>query len=96
MSRTFADEKTADEYEFSGKGPLFMALRFSIVGEKADEPYAKLAADLGLNESALRVAVHRLRQRYRQLIRKEIARTVATEAAQRPGWACGWQKPHSF
>jgi len=68
------------EYESAGKGPLFMALRFSIVGEKADEPYAKLAADLGLNEPALRVAVHRLRQRYRQLLRKEIARTVATEA----------------
>jgi RNA polymerase sigma-70 factor (ECF subfamily) len=68
------------EYESAGKGPLFMALRFSIAGEKADEPYAKLAADLGLNEPALRVAVHRLRQRYRQLLREEIARTVATEA----------------
>jgi len=68
------------EYESAGKGRLFMALRFSIAGEKADEPYAKLAADLGLNEPALRVTVHRLRQRYRRLLREEIARTVATEA----------------
>jgi RNA polymerase sigma-70 factor (ECF subfamily) len=68
------------EYESAGKGPLFMALRFSIVGEKPDEPYAKLATDLGLSEPALRVAVHRLRQRYRQLLRAEIAQTVATEA----------------
>jgi len=68
------------EYESPGKGSLFMALRFSIAGEKADEPYAKLAADLGLKEPALRVSVHRLRQRYRQLLREEIARTVATEA----------------
>ena len=68
------------EYESAGKGPLFMALRFSITGEKAEEPYAKLSEELGLSEPALRVAVHRLRQRYRQLLRDEIARTVATEA----------------
>lgn len=68
------------EYESAGKGPLFMALRFSIAGEKANEPYAKLAEDLGLSEPAVRVAVHRLRQRYRQALREEIAQTVATEA----------------
>jgi RNA polymerase sigma-70 factor (ECF subfamily) len=68
------------EYERAGKGPLFLALRFSILGEKAEEPYAKLSAELGLSEAALRVAVHRLRQRYRQMLRDEIARTVASEA----------------
>jgi RNA polymerase sigma-70 factor (ECF subfamily) len=68
------------EYESAGKDRLFLALRFSIAGEKAAEPYAKLSAKLGLSEPALRVAVHRLRQRYRQLLRDEIARTVATEA----------------
>jgi RNA polymerase sigma-70 factor (ECF subfamily) len=68
------------EYESAGKGPLFLALRFSIAGEKAQEPCAKLAAELGLSQPALRVAVHRLRRRYRQLLRDEIARTVATEA----------------
>ena len=67
------------EYESAGKGALFLALRFSIAGE-AEEPYAKLAAELGMSEPALRVAVHRLRQRYRQLLRDEIARTVSTEA----------------
>lgn len=68
------------EYESAGRGAMFMALRFSIAGEKAEEPYAKLSAELGLNEPALRVAVHRLRRRYRQLLRDEIARTVASEA----------------
>ena len=68
------------EYEFACKGPLFLALRFSITGEKSEEPYAKLSAELGLSEPALRVAVHRLRQRNRQLLRDEIARTVATQA----------------
>ena len=72
-------QKLQGEYELAGKGALFLALRFSIAGD-ADEPYAKLAADLGMNEPALRVAVHRLRQHYRQLLREEIARTVATEA----------------
>jgi RNA polymerase sigma factor (sigma-70 family) len=68
------------EYESAGKGPLFLALGFAIAGEKAETPYAKLSAELGLSEPAVRVAAHRLRQRYRQLLRDEIARTVATEA----------------
>lgn len=40
-------------------------------------PYASAAAELGLSEGALRVAVHRLRKRYRELFREEIAHTVA-------------------
>jgi RNA polymerase sigma factor (sigma-70 family) len=67
------------EYEGAGKGALFMALRFSIVDEESKVPYAELAERLNLREPALRVAVHRLRQRYRELLRAEIARTVATE-----------------
>lgn len=41
-------------------------------------PYAEAAAALGLEEGAVRVAVHRLRKRYRQLLREEVARTLAT------------------
>jgi RNA polymerase sigma factor (sigma-70 family) len=67
------------DYESAGKEPLFLALRFSITGE-AEEPYAKLSAELGMSEPALRVAAHRLRQRYRQVLRDEIAQTVTTEA----------------
>lgn len=67
------------EYESAGKGNLFMGLRFSIVGEKSGQAYAQLAAELKLGEPALRVAVHRLRQRYQRLLREEIARTVASE-----------------
>ena len=68
------------EYDGAGKGALFMALRFSIVDEESKVPYAELSKRLNLREPALRVAVHRLRQRYRELLRAEIARTVATEA----------------
>jgi RNA polymerase sigma-70 factor (ECF subfamily) len=67
------------DYEAEGKGALFAALRFTISGEK-EQSYKEIAEQLKMNEQAMRVAVHRLRQRYRQLLRGEIARTVATEA----------------
>jgi RNA polymerase sigma-70 factor (ECF subfamily) len=66
------------EHDDAGKGELFLALRFAIVGDKSDVPYSQLAAQTGLTEEALRVTVHRLRRRYRELLRDEIARTVAT------------------
>jgi RNA polymerase sigma-70 factor (ECF subfamily) len=43
-------------------------------------PYAELAKRLGLTESAIKVAVHRLRQRYRELLEQEIANTVSSPA----------------
>jgi RNA polymerase sigma factor (sigma-70 family) len=68
------------EHEAAGKGDLFMTLRFSITGDRHTVPYAELAARLGLSDEAVRVAVHRLRRRYRQVLREEIAHTVADEA----------------
>jgi RNA polymerase sigma-70 factor (ECF subfamily) len=68
------------EYEADGKGELFLQLRFAITGEKSAVPYADLAGRLGLSEESVRVSVHRLRKRYRQLLREEIAHTVVTEA----------------
>jgi RNA polymerase sigma-70 factor (ECF subfamily) len=47
---------------------------------KSDIPYAKAAAALELTEGAVRVAVHRLRQRYRELLREEIAQTLSDPA----------------
>ena len=68
------------EHEAAGKGGLFLALRFAITGDRHTLPYADLAARLGLSDAAVRVAIHRLRQRYRQLLREEIAHTVADAA----------------
>ena len=48
------------------------------MGDRASQPYAELAAKLGMEEGAVKVAVHRLRQRYRELLRAEIANTVAS------------------
>jgi len=65
------------EYEAAGKGALFAGLSFALTGDKSAEPYADLASRLKLSEGALRVSVHRIRQRYRQLLREEIAHTLA-------------------
>ena len=46
------------------------------MGGRETQPYAELAAQLAMNEGAVKVAVHRLRKRYRQLLRDEIARTT--------------------
>ncbi|MEO6568132.1 MAG: sigma-70 family RNA polymerase sigma factor [Opitutaceae bacterium] len=58
---------------------LFEKLSPCLAGRRADAPHAALAAELGMSEPAVRVALHRLRQRYRQLLREEIALTVAAD-----------------
>ena len=65
--------------EMAGVGKLghFEALKFCLTGEKSG--YAEVGARLGMSEGAVKVAVHRLRERYRALLRAEIAETVATE-----------------
>jgi RNA polymerase sigma factor (sigma-70 family) len=65
------------EYEREGKTELFAALHPCLVGERTAQPYAELAKSLESSESTVKSAVHRLRQRYRQLLRAEIANTLA-------------------
>lgn len=64
------------EYGQEGKSDLFAALHPCLVGERTAQPYAELAIALGTTEGTVKSAVHRLRQRYRQLLRDEIANTV--------------------
>jgi RNA polymerase sigma-70 factor (ECF subfamily) len=66
------------DYRREGKGDLFETLRFSLMGERSAVPYADLARRLSMNEGAVKVAVHRLRQNYRKRLRAHIAETVAT------------------
>jgi RNA polymerase sigma factor (sigma-70 family) len=70
-------EQVRQVYEAEDKSALFAELKESLVQARAAVPYADLASRLNLSEGALRVAVHRLRQRYRELLRAEIAHTVA-------------------
>ena len=64
-----------DECAAEGKAKSFEQLKpFLMVGKSAI-PYAQAAAELDRTEGAVRVAVHRLRRRYRELLREEIAQT---------------------
>jgi RNA polymerase sigma-70 factor (ECF subfamily) len=65
------------EYESSGRAKLFDALKGCLAGG-AGASHAELAAQLGMTEGAVKVAVHRLKQRYRDRLRSAIADTVAT------------------
>ena len=65
------------EFEQENKKELFEALKPCLLGESSALPYATLASILGMSEGAIKVTVHRLRQRYRQMLRDEIASTVA-------------------
>jgi RNA polymerase sigma-70 factor (ECF subfamily) len=73
-------QRLRTEYEDSGRAALFAALRFAITGDKNAVPYTTLAAELGMTGEAVRVAVHRLRRRYREVLREEIGHTVADES----------------
>lgn len=63
-----------------GKGRLFEHLKCFLTVEQGRARQAEAAGALGMEEGAVRVAVHRLRKRYRQLLRDEIARTLADPA----------------
>lgn len=65
-----------NEYESRGKKHFFEVVCPFLVGSKGVHPYSQIAAELGISEGALKVAVHRLRHRYRELLREEIGRTV--------------------
>jgi RNA polymerase sigma-70 factor (ECF subfamily) len=65
------------EFANQGKRDQFAALRVTLTAPRGTTPYAELARGLGIREGAVKVAVHRLRQRYRELLRETIADTVA-------------------
>ena len=65
------------EQEAAGKRDAFEALKDVLAGGRST-PYAVLAAKLEMSEGAIKVAVHRLRTRYRELLEEEIANTVSS------------------
>jgi RNA polymerase sigma-70 factor (ECF subfamily) len=64
------------EYRREGKSEWFNTLQQTLAGRSESQPYAELAARLHVSAGAVKVAVHRLRKRYRNLIRAEIAHTL--------------------
>jgi RNA polymerase sigma-70 factor (ECF subfamily) len=64
------------EQERAGKRELFEQLKGFLAGDRGPARYSSVAEALGTTEGALKVAVHRLRNHYRVILREEISRTV--------------------
>jgi RNA polymerase sigma-70 factor (ECF subfamily) len=69
-----------EEFESAGKAAYFAALQGSLARDGSGARYTAIAEQLDISEAAARQAVHRLRRRYRELLRAEIADTVADPA----------------
>jgi RNA polymerase sigma-70 factor (ECF subfamily) len=66
------------EYQASGRAKLFESLRGCVARDESALPYAEIASTLNLTEAAVKMAVQRLRARYREILRDQIAETVST------------------
>jgi RNA polymerase sigma factor (sigma-70 family) len=69
------------EFSAAGKAKLFSELKTVVSGQGSDETYGEIGDRLGMSEGAVKVAIHRLRHRYRELLREEIAHTIETPEA---------------
>ncbi len=67
-----------EQYSATGKAPVYGELKQFLSAEPKPGDYAQIAQKLGMSEAGVATAVHRLRQRYTELVRAEIAHTVST------------------
>jgi RNA polymerase sigma factor (sigma-70 family) len=72
-------DRLRDEFVQHGRPENFERMKVFLLGQ-SEAPYADLAHEMNTSEGALKVAIHRLRKRYRELFRQEIADTVADPA----------------
>jgi RNA polymerase sigma-70 factor (ECF subfamily) len=73
-------ERLQKECDDDGRAEQFAQLKIFLTAGKGECPHAAAAQALSMNETAVRVAVHRLRKRYRELLRDEIAQTLTDPA----------------
>jgi RNA polymerase sigma-70 factor (ECF subfamily) len=73
-------QRLREECESKGKRRLFHSLSSYLTAERDEVPIAQLSTELGVAESAVIKQLHNLRQRYRSLLRDEVAHTVADPA----------------
>ncbi len=73
-------DRLRQEQVAAGKEAMFDHLADTLTGAAPSHPYAQLALKLGLSEAAVKMTIHRLRQRYGELLRLEVAQTVVTPA----------------
>jgi RNA polymerase sigma-70 factor (ECF subfamily) len=69
-------QQTRLEYERGGKQALFARLSELMTGTEANDSHRRAAAALGMTEGAVKVAVHRMRRRFRDVLRSQIMETV--------------------
>jgi len=69
------------EFADAGKAALFAELKSFLSGESSVSTYAEIGKRLGMSEANMKVTVHRLRHRFRELLRLEIANTVDSPEA---------------
>jgi len=72
--------RLGEEYERAGKAALFDRLKITLTEPKGAIAYAELGQALNISEGAIKVAVHRLRVRYREILRAEAVETLANPA----------------
>ena len=73
-------QRLREECESKGRLRLFDVLSANLASERADVSYGSLASDLGITEAMVKKQLHNLRQRYRWLLRDEVAHTVENAA----------------
>jgi RNA polymerase sigma-70 factor (ECF subfamily) len=69
-------QELADEYSTPQRSEQFRLLKGFIIGEESDTTYRDIAKQLDMTEGAAKMAAHRIRRRYRELLRREILQTV--------------------
>lgn len=69
-------EQLQAEWTATERGPLFHELKPFLMGEDSDSTYAEIAGRFGLSEGNVKITIHRLRHRFRELLRQEVAMTV--------------------
>lgn len=72
-------DRLREEFVQHGRPEHFDRLKVFLLGQP-DAPYSVIAREMNTSEGAIKVAIHRLRRRYRELFRQEIADTVADPA----------------
>ena len=80
--------RLSNEFDGEGRARHFALLKPWLTGDEGEATQAQIATELGTNEGALKVAIHRLRRRFRELIKDEIAHTVGNEVEARDELAC--------
>ena len=73
-------QRLREECESKGKLWLFRALAHHLTEERDEVSYANLSADLGVTDTVVKKQLHKMRQRYRALLRAEVSRTVENPA----------------